>query len=84
MPFFVALQSRLASLLIGILFLSTAVLGALLVGVQRVLGWLDGQHPVLTAGTKAVGRWLARHPKAISASLASLLLAGGGGASSLT
>ena len=80
MPFFVALQSRLASLLIGILFLCTAVLGALLVGAQRVLGWLDGQHPVLTAGSKALTRWLARHPKAISASLASLLLAGGGGA----
>ena len=80
MSFFAALQSRLASLLIGILFLSTALLGAILVGVQRLLGWLDGQHPVLTAGTKRCARWLSRHPKATSASLASLLLAGGGGA----
>jgi len=80
MSFLNALQSRLASLLIAVLFLCTAVLGAVLVGVQRVLGWLDGQHPVLAARTKALSRWLARHPKAISASLASVLLAGGGGA----
>lgn len=80
MSFLNALQSRLASLLIAVLFLCTAVLGALLLGVQRVLGWLDGQHPVLAARTKALSRWLARHPKTISASLASVLLAGGGGA----
>ncbi len=80
MSFFAALQSRLASLLIGALFLCTAVLGALLVAVQRVLGWLDGQHPVLTSGSKALAGWLSRHPKTISASVVSVLLAGGGGA----
>jgi murein DD-endopeptidase MepM/ murein hydrolase activator NlpD len=80
MPFLNALQSRLASLLIALLYLCTAVLGAVLVGVQRMLAWLDGQHPVLAARTKALSRWLARHPKAISGTLASLLLAGGGGA----
>lgn len=80
MSFLNALQSRLASLLIGLLFLCTAVLGAVLVGVQRVLGWLDGQHPVLTARTKALTRWLGRHPKSISGGVATFLLAGGGGA----
>lgn len=80
MSFLNALQSRLASLLIGLLFLCTAVLGAMLVAVQRVLGWLDGQHPVLSGRTKELTRWLARHPKTISASMASVLLAGGGGA----
>ena len=80
MSFFAALQSRLASLLIGILFLCTAVLGALLVGLQRVLNWLDGQHPILASSTKALTSFLARHPKTISASVASVLLAGGGGA----
>lgn len=80
MSFLNALQSRLASLLIGLLFLCTAVLGAVLVAVQRVLGWLDGQHPVLAGMAKGLSRWLARHPKTISVSMASVLLAGGGGA----
>jgi hypothetical protein len=83
MSFFAALQSRLASLLIGALFLCTAVLGAVLVAVQRVLGWLDGQHPVLTSGSKALAGWVSRHPKTISASVLSVLLAGGGGAFAL-
>ncbi len=80
MPFLSALQSRLASLLIAFMFLCTAVLGALLVGVQRLLAWLDGQHPVLAASFKSLGRWLARHPKTISGGIATLLLAAGGGA----
>ena len=80
MSFLSALQSRLASLLIALMFLCTAVLGALLVGVQALLAWLDGQHPVLTAMSKSLGQWLARFPKTVVAVLASVLLAGGGGA----
>lgn len=80
MSFFAALQSRLVSLFVGLLFLCTAVLGAVLLGAQRLLAWLDGQHPQLTLMLQACARWLTRHPKTISAALASVLLAGGGGA----
>lgn len=80
MSFLSALQARLVSLLVGFLFLCTAVLGAALLGAQRLLAWLDGQHPQLVLALHACARWLARHPKTISASLASVLLAGGGGA----
>lgn len=80
MPFLAALQSRLVSLFVGFLFLCTAVLGAVLLAAQRVLSWLDGQHPQWHNGLQALARWLARHPKTISATLASVLLAGGGGA----
>ncbi len=77
------LRSRLISLLVGFLFLCTAVLGALVMGVQRVLAWLDGQHPQLAQLANITGRWFTRHPKTISTALASLLLAGGGGAFAL-
>ncbi len=80
MQFLAVIQSRLVSLLVGFLFLCTAVLGAALLATQRMLSWLDGQHPHWRDGLQAVGRWLARHPKTISATLASVLLAGGGGA----
>jgi murein DD-endopeptidase MepM/ murein hydrolase activator NlpD len=80
MSFFAALQSRLVSLFVGVLFLCTAVLGAALLGAQRLLAWLDGQHPQLTLALQACTRWLTRHPKTISATLASILLAAGGGA----
>lgn len=80
MPFFSAIQSRLVSLFIGFLFLCTAVLGAGLIAAQRLLAWLDGQHPQLTRVLQALVRGLSRHPKTISATLASVLLAGGGGA----
>ena len=80
MQFFALIQSRLVSLFVGFLFLCTAVLGAVLMAVQRSLAWLDGQHPQLTQALQATARWLARHPKTISATLASVLLAGGGGA----
>lgn len=80
MQFFALIQSRLISLFVGFLFLCTAVLGAVLMAVQRTLAWLDGQHPQLTQALQATARWLARHPKTISATLASVLLAGGGGA----
>ena len=80
MPFFVSLQTRLVSFLVGFLFLCTAVLGAVLLGAQRLLAWLDGQHPQLNQALLSFTRWLKKHPKTISATLASVLLAGGGGA----
>mgnify|MGYP006200282837 CR=1 FL=1 len=80
MSFFVSIQTRLVSLLVGFLFLCTAALGAVLLGTQRLLAWLDGQHPQLTSALQLCTRWLKRHPKTISATLASVLLAGGGGA----
>lgn len=78
MQFFAFIRSRLVSLFVDFLFLCTAVLGAVLLAVQRTLAWLDGQHPQLTKALQAMARWLASHPKTISASLASVLLAGGG------
>jgi len=83
MQFLVSLQSRLISLLVGLMFLCTTVLGALVMGTQRLLAWLDGQHPQLATLTQGFTRFLTRHPKTISATLASLLLAGGGGAFAL-
>ena len=47
---------------------------------HRALAWLDGQHPQLAQGALALRQWLLRHPKTISATLASVLIAGGGGA----
>lgn len=80
MSFLSSVQSRLASLFVGFLFLCTAVLGAVLIAVQRLLAWVDGQHPQLTRFVQAGARGLSRYPKTISATLAGLLLAGGGGA----
>ena len=83
MSIFSLIQSRLTSLLLALLFLCTAVLGALIMGVQRMLFWLDGQHPRLHHITQLVTGFLNRHPKTISATLASVLLVGGGGAFAL-
>jgi hypothetical protein len=83
MPTFSTIQSRLISLLLNILFLCTAVLGALLIATQRFLAWLDGYHPQLHQAQQLFQRWLKRHPKTIVASLASALLVGGGGAFAL-
>jgi murein DD-endopeptidase MepM/ murein hydrolase activator NlpD len=80
MPIFSTLQSRLTSLLVNILFLCTAVLGALLIATQRLLAWLDGYHPQLHQAQQIFQAWLRRHPKTIAASLTSFLLVGGGGA----
>ncbi len=80
MKFFSAIQSRLVSLLVGFLLLCTAVLGAVLMATQRVLAWVDGQHPQLHRAVKACTRCLRQHPKTIGAAIASILLAGGGGA----
>jgi murein DD-endopeptidase MepM/ murein hydrolase activator NlpD len=80
MSIFSYLQSKFVSLLLAILFLCTAVLGALLIASQRILAWLDGQHPHLNRLSLSVTSWLKRHPKMVSTSLASILLVGGGGA----
>jgi murein DD-endopeptidase MepM/ murein hydrolase activator NlpD len=80
MIIFSFLQSKLTSLLLALLFLCTAVLGALLIATQRLLIWLDGDHPQLSSISESIGRWLRRHPKSISTGLASVLLVGGGGA----
>jgi len=80
MRFFTFLQSKLTSALVGFLFICTALLGAVLMAVQRALDWLDGTHPQLSGLRRVVGSWLSRHPKTISATVASVLLAGGGGA----
>jgi murein DD-endopeptidase MepM/ murein hydrolase activator NlpD len=75
-----AIQSRLISFLLAILFVCTAVLGALIMVTQRVLFWVDGQHPHLARMGQWVNGFLVRHPKAISTALASFFLVGGGGA----
>lgn len=80
MFFFSFIQSKLISLLLAFLFLCTAVLGAVLIGTQRALTWLDGKHPRLDKALTLFGAGIKRHSKAIIASLASLLLVGGGGA----
>ena len=80
MPTFSTIQSQLISLLLNILFLCTAVLGALLIATQKLLAWLDGYHPQLHQAQQLFQGWLKRHPKTIVASLASALLVGGGGA----
>ena len=80
MPFLSILQSRLTSLLLSILFLGTAVLGAMLIATQKFLAWVDGYHPHLNQANLVLQGWLKRHPKTIAASLASVLFVGGGGA----
>lgn len=83
MSIFLLVQSRLTSLLLAFLFLCTAVLGALIMGIQRMLFWLDGQHPRLNRVSQFVTGFLNRHPKTLSATLASVFLIGGGGAFAL-
>lgn len=80
MPIFAYLQSKLISLLLAFLLLCTAVLGALLIATQRVLTWLDGQHPHLNRISMAVTAWVSHHPKTVNSTLAGVLLVGGGGA----
>ena len=80
MPLFARFQSRLYASFIGILFLCAYVLGVALLALQKALVWLDGQHPQLAFARQTVVRWLSLHPKSISLTLGSVLLAGGGGA----
>lgn len=80
MPPLTSFKSRLLSGLRSFLLLSSFALGGLLVAVQRVLAWVDGQHPQLASVIQSLALWLHRHPKSIGLGLASFLLAGGGGA----
>lgn len=80
MPFLNDLKTRLSALFIQLLVRGTTALGTALLAVQRALIWLDGQHPQLALGLHAVRAWVFRHPKTISTTVASVLLAGGGGA----
>ena len=80
MPILSNIQSRLTALLLNILFIGTAVLGAVLIATQKLLAWLDGYHPQLNQASLVFQGWLKRYPKTIVASLASVLLVGGGGA----
>ena len=80
MHFLNTLQARLSALLISLLLQGTAALSSGLSAAQRALAWLDGQHPQLVQGLHAIRRALMRYPKAIGITLASVLLAGGGGA----
>ena len=70
-------------MLLSILFLGTDVLGAMLIATQKFLAWVDGYHPHLNQANLVLQGWLKRHPKTIVASLASVLLVGGGGAFAL-
>ena len=80
MHFLNLIKARLSALLISLLLQGTAALSSGLSAAQRALAWLDGQHPQLAQGLNAIRQRLVRHPKAIGLSLASVLLAGGGGA----
>ena len=55
------------------------LVGKTLLGVQRVLSWLDGAHPLATL-SRPLTRLVQQHPKRIVSVLASLLMAAGGGA----
>ena len=62
------------------LYTCSRALGLSLKTAQNALVWLDGQHPQLAQWGQLALRSLQRHPKTISVTLASVLLAGGGGA----
>jgi hypothetical protein len=74
MPILSNIQSRLTALLLNILFIGTAMLGAVLIATQKLLAWLDGYHPQLNQASLVFQGWLKRYPKTIVASLASVLV----------
>ena len=80
MPILTLIQSRLTALLLNILFIGTAVLGAVLIATQKLLAWLDGYHPQLHQASLVFQGWFKRYPRTIVVSLTSALLVGGGGA----
>ncbi|PUE19916.1 peptidase M23 [Limnohabitans sp. MMS-10A-160] len=80
MPFLNDFKTRLGALLIKLLVQGTLALGAALSSIQRALAWLDGQHPQLTQWLNALRTWVLRHPKMISSTVASVLMATGAGA----
>ncbi|MGV0961760.1 MAG: peptidoglycan DD-metalloendopeptidase family protein [Limnohabitans sp.] len=80
MHFLNDLKTRWRALLTELMLQGTSALSASLSRTQRALVWLDGQHPQVAQRLHALRLWLLRHPKTISATVASVLLAGGGGA----
>eukprot|EP01032_Pedospumella_encystans_P021666 gene21666-24567_t len=80
MSFFTSLRQQVSSASLSSLQRFSHLLGRTLHSIQKGLAWLDGQHPHLAKFSQPVVRLLTRHPKTISISLASVLLAGGGGA----
>lgn len=80
MSFFTILRHRVSSVSLSSLLRFSLFLGRTLHSIQIGLAWLDGQHPRLAQVGQPVVHLLTRHPKTISISLASILLAGGGGA----
>jgi murein DD-endopeptidase MepM/ murein hydrolase activator NlpD len=80
MPSLNNFKTRLSAQLIQLVLQGTSALSTSLSAAQRALAWLDGQHPQLARPVHALRLWLLRHPKTISATVASVLLAGGGGA----
>ena len=83
MPSLNDFKTRLSVVLIKLLVQGVSALGLGLLTAQRALDWLDGQHPQLAQGVHAVRTWLLRHPKTISTTVASVLLATGAGAFAL-
>ncbi len=73
-------MSRFFSWLLALLTLSANALGSVFLGIQRVLSWVDGQHPQWAQSTQLTSRWLVRHKASIGGVLLAFLLAGGGGA----
>ena len=55
------------------------LIGQALLAIERLLSWLDSAHPLATF-SRPLTRFVQRHPKRITAVLASLMMAGGGGA----
>jgi len=80
MSFLNSFKSRLGAVLIKLLVQGTSALGLCLLATQRALDWLDGQHPQLAQSVHAVRTWVLRHPKTLSATVASALLVTGAGA----
>ena len=80
MPFLHDFKTRLSAQLLQLVLQVTSALSNGLSAAQRALAWLDGQHPQLGQSVYALRLWLLRHPKTISTAVASVLLAGGGGA----
>ena len=80
MSFLNDLKTRWRALLTELMLQGSSALSASLSATQRALVWLDGQHPQVVQHLHALRLWLLRHPKTISTTVASVLLAGGGGA----
>jgi murein DD-endopeptidase MepM/ murein hydrolase activator NlpD len=79
MPLFQSFKNLTARGLVRLLHRLAQGTGQILLGVQHVLDWLDGPHP-LAGHLKPMASFLARHPRTIMATLGGGLLAVAGGA----